>query len=115
MGSMTQGVVVAHVGEIEDGSGIAIAKETLGTLDDVAVFNDGEQYFALDNTCTHEKTGLASGWVENGCVECPLHSATFRLADGAVLSPPAPRGVAAHTVRVEGSAIVVVPNPARLA
>lgn len=112
---MTQGIVVAHVGEIEDGTGIAVPKESLGTVDDVAVFNDGEKYFALDNTCTHEKTGLADGWVEDGCVECPLHAARFRLSDGAVLSPPAPTGVAAHEVRVDGADIVVVPNPARLA
>lgn len=112
---MGQGIVVAHVGDIDDGSGIAIPKERIGTVEDVAVFNDGDQYFALDNMCSHEKTGIADGWVEDGCVECPLHASKFRLSDGAVLSPPAPAGVAAHSVHVDGDDIVLVPNPDRLA
>jgi 3-phenylpropionate/trans-cinnamate dioxygenase ferredoxin subunit len=111
---MVQRIVVARVGEIDDGTGITIPRERAGTRDDVAVFLDGDQYYALDNTCTHEETGLADGWVEDGCVECPLHGAQFRLTDGAVLTPPAPSGVAAHTVRVEGADIVLVPNPACL-
>ncbi|MBB2975918.1 3-phenylpropionate/trans-cinnamate dioxygenase ferredoxin subunit [Microbacterium endophyticum] len=110
-----RGIVVAHVGEIEDGTGLKVSREQSGTLDDIAVFNDGENYFALDNTCTHEKTDLADGWVEDGCVECPLHGAKFRLSDGDVLTPPAPTGVAAHTIRVDGDDIVLIPNPARLA
>ncbi|MGV8881369.1 MAG: Rieske (2Fe-2S) protein [Rhodoglobus sp.] len=112
---MGQGIAVARVGEIDDGTGLMIPKERLGTLDDVAVFRDGDQYYAIDNTCTHEKTGLADGWVEDGCVECPLHASRFRLTDGAVLTPPAPSGVAAHSVRVDGTDIVLVPHPARLA
>lgn len=107
--------MVARVGEIDDGTGITVPKERAGTMDDVAVFHDGDRYYALDDTCTHEESGLADGWVEDGCVECPLHGARFRLADGAVLTPPASSGVAAHTVRVEGTDIVLVPNPARLA
>ncbi|MGZ0712808.1 Rieske (2Fe-2S) protein (plasmid) [Coraliomargarita sp. W4R53] len=108
-------LVVAQVGDIEDGTGLKVPREQAGTLDDVAVFNDDGRYFALDNTCTHEKTNLADGWVEDGCVECPLHSAVFRLADGAVLAPPAPKGVAAHTIRIDGDDIVLIPNPARFA
>ncbi|MBA8815250.1 3-phenylpropionate/trans-cinnamate dioxygenase ferredoxin subunit [Microbacterium halimionae] len=109
------GIVVAHVGDIEDGTGLKVLRELTGTIDDIAVFNDGDSYFALDNTCTHEKTDLADGWVEDGCVECPLHGATFRLGDGDALSAPAPTGVASHSVRVEGDDVVLVPNPARLA
>lgn len=112
---MAQGIVVAHVGEIEDGTGIMVPKERAGTRDDVAVFHDGDAYYALDNTCTHDEADLADGWVEDGCVECPLHGAQFRLTDGVALTPPAPGGVAAHTVRVEGTDIVLEPNPASLA
>jgi len=112
---MTQPIKVARVGDIPDGEGITVPKQTTGTVDDIAVFNDGGSYFALDDTCTHEETSLAEGWVEDGTVECPLHSAKFCLRDGSVLCLPATRPVAAHEVVVEGDDILVIPNESRLA
>lgn len=111
---MAEGIVVATTGDVPDGEGIAVAADVLGTVDDVAVFNDGGEFYALDDTCSHEKASLAEGWVEHGAVECPLHSARFCLADGSVLSMPATRAVACHRVVVDGDDIRVVPDPGRL-
>lgn len=106
---------VGKIGDIGEDEALVVPRETVGTQDDIAVVYSGGQYFAIDNTCTHEETGLADGWIENGCVECPLHSSSFRLADGAGLSPPAPRGVATHGIEVVGDALMLTPNPERLA
>lgn len=111
---MSAGIVVARVGDIPEGEGIQIEASVLGTVDSVAVFNDGETYYALDDTCTHETASLAEGWVEDGCIECPLHAAKFCLNDGAVQSMPATVDVFPHDVVVEGDEIIVVPNPLRL-
>jgi len=112
---MTDGIVVAQVGDIDDGEAIKVDAALTGTVDDIAVFLDGDEYFALDDTCSHEKASLSEGWVEGGVVECPLHAGKFCLKDGAVQSMPATEDVACHRVIVEGSDIRVVPNPARLA
>jgi 3-phenylpropionate/trans-cinnamate dioxygenase ferredoxin subunit len=112
---MSEGILVAQVGDIPDGEGLQIDASVLGTVDNVAVFNEGEEYFALDDTCTHETASLAEGWVEDGCVECPLHAAKFCLGDGSVQSMPATVDVYPHRVIVQGSDIRVVPNPERLA
>jgi 3-phenylpropionate/trans-cinnamate dioxygenase ferredoxin subunit len=112
---VSDGIVVARVGDIEDGEGIQIDASVLGTVDSVAVFNDGENYFALDDTCTHETASLADGWVEDGCVECPLHAAKFCLGDGKVQSMPATVDAYTHEVVVDGEEIRVIPNPERLA
>lgn len=112
---MSEGIVVAQVGDIDDGEGIQVEASVLGTVDNVAVFNDGDEYFALDDTCTHETASLADGWVEDGCVECPLHAAKFCLGNGAVQSMPATVDTFAHRVFVEGHNIRVVPHPERLA
>lgn len=112
---MSEGIVVAHVGDIPDGEGIQIEASVLGTVDNVAVFNEGEQYYALDDTCTHETASLAEGWVEDGCIECPLHAAKFCLADGKVQTMPATVDVYTHGVVVEGDEIRVIPNPERMA
>jgi len=112
---MTQPVKVARVGDIPDGEGRKIPRSTTGTVDDIAVFNDEGKFFALDDTCSHEETSLAEGWVENETVECPLHSAKFCLRDGSVLCLPATAPVAAHEVVVDGEDIFVIPNESRLA
>lgn len=112
---MNEGIVVARVGDIEEGEGLQVDASLLGTVDNVAVFNDGEEYFALDDTCTHETASLADGWVEDGCVECPLHAAKFCLGDGSVQSMPATVDVFTHEVVVAGDEIRVIPNPERLA
>ena len=111
---MSEGVLVAHVGDIPDGEGIQIEASVLGTADNVAVFNDDENYYALDDTCTHETASLAGGWVEDGCVECPLHGAKFCLGNGTVQSMPATVDVFPHRVSIEGDEIWVIPNPERL-
>lgn len=112
---MAEGIVVAHVGDIADGEAIKVDASVTGTVDDVAVFYDGGEYFALDDTCSHEEASLSQGWVEDGVVECPLHAGSFCLRDGAVLSLPATKGVACHRVVVEGEEIRVVPAADRLA
>jgi 3-phenylpropionate/trans-cinnamate dioxygenase ferredoxin subunit len=112
---MAEGIEVAKVGDIPDDEAIVVPRITTGALDDIAVFYDGGEYFALDNTCSHEQASLAEGWIEDGKVECPLHGASFCLKDGKVLSLPATQDVAAHTVTVEGDRILLTPNPARLA
>ncbi|MBO9577956.1 MAG: bifunctional 3-phenylpropionate/cinnamic acid dioxygenase ferredoxin subunit [Microbacteriaceae bacterium] len=112
---MADGIEVAKVGDIADGEGLKVSRIRTGTLDDIAVFNDGGAFFALDDTCSHEEASLSQGWVEDGTVECPLHAACFSLKDGAVLSLPATKGVAAHRVEIVGDAIVVHPAADRLA
>lgn len=112
---MGKSIQVGVVGDLGEDEALVVPRATAGTQDDICVVFSGGRYFAVDNTCTHERASLAEGWIEAGCVECPLHSATFRLEDGAALTPPAPGAVATHTIAVEGDALVLTPNPERLA
>ncbi|MFV0373859.1 bifunctional 3-phenylpropionate/cinnamic acid dioxygenase ferredoxin subunit [Microbacterium sp.] len=112
---MSEGIVVAQTGDVPEGEAIKIDAAALGTVDDIAIFNDDGDFFALDDTCSHEEASLSDGWIENGVVECPLHSGKFCLKSGEVLSMPATRDVACHRLIVEGTDIRVVPNPERLA
>ncbi|KAA9135950.1 Rieske 2Fe-2S domain-containing protein [Microbacterium caowuchunii] len=108
-------IKVGTVGQIAEDEAFVVPREVAGTVDDIAVMFSEGRYFAVDDTCTHEQASLAKGWIEGGCVECPLHSASFRLSDGAALSAPAPTGVATHTIEVVGGALMLTPNPERLA
>jgi 3-phenylpropionate/trans-cinnamate dioxygenase ferredoxin component len=110
-----EGIVVARIDDIPEGEAIRINASVTGTLDDIAVFNDDGEFYALDNTCSHERASLSEGWIDSGVIECPLHAGKFCLKDGSVLSMPATVGVACHRVVVDGSDIRVIPNPERLA
>ena len=49
----------------------------------IAVFRMGEEIFALHDLCTHGHARLSEGFVENGCVECPLHQGLVDIRTGA--------------------------------
>lgn len=112
---MSEGVIVAHTDDIPDGEAIRIDAAVTGTVDDIAVFNDGGEFFALDDTCSHEKASLSEGWLDDGVVECPLHAGKFCLRTGEVLSMPATEDVACHRVIIDGEDIRLIPDPTRLA
>lgn len=112
---MSDGVVVATTDAIPEGEAILVDAAVTGTVDDIAVFNDGGTFFALDDTCSHEQASLSEGWIEDGVVECPLHAGKFCLRDGSVQSMPATVDVASHRVVVEGTDIRVIPRADRLA
>jgi nitrite reductase/ring-hydroxylating ferredoxin subunit len=66
----------------------------------IAVFRIGEDLFALRDQCTHGAAKLSDGFVEDGCVECPLHQGTFDLRSGAACKAPATVAVRTFPVRV---------------
>ena len=111
---MSEGILVAQTGDIPEGEAIKVDAAVLGTVDDVAIFNDGGEFFALDDTCTHEDASLSEGWIEDGVVECPLHAGKFCLGSGAVQSMPATEDVACHRLIVDGGDIRLVPRPDRI-
>jgi len=111
---MPDGIPVAKVGDIEEGEAIVVPRAVAGTVDDIGVFFSGGEYYAIDNTCTHEDASLAEGWIDEDTVECPLHGSVFCLRDGSVRNLPAPRGVCPHRVTVDGDRILLTPDPSRL-
>jgi 3-phenylpropionate/trans-cinnamate dioxygenase ferredoxin subunit len=102
--------LVASLDEIPDGEAKIIAASELGTSDDVAVFHSEGEYFALDDTCTHEKASLGDGWIEGDQVECPIHAAKFCLRTGAALCLPASIRARTHEVEVREDGIWIRPN-----
>ncbi|GCD88633.1 non-heme iron oxygenase ferredoxin subunit [Nocardioides sp. LS1] len=108
---MINGIRVATVEEIPEGEGIAVSRELTGTDDDIAILRDEDgSVWALNDTCTHQTASLAEGWVENGHVECPLHSSKFCLRSGTVDGLPATRDTVAHRLEVRDGEIYLYPN-----
>jgi len=55
----------------------------------VAVARCGDEYFAIEDICTHDGAELTGGAIEGTEIICPRHGARFCLRTGEALSPPA--------------------------
>jgi 3-phenylpropionate/trans-cinnamate dioxygenase ferredoxin subunit len=74
----------------------------------IAIFHtDDGEFFAVDDTCTHQDASLADGWLEGCEVECPLHASRFDLRTGAVDAPPAKLPIRTHAVTVSDETVYV--------
>lgn len=72
--------------------------------------NVAGQYYATDDTCTHEDASLATGSLREGLVKCPLHGSRFDVRTGAVLDEPATENLRIYAVKVEhGRILVAIP------
>ena len=74
---------------------------------EVAVFRLGEELHALADRCTHGMARLSDGYVEDDCVECPLHQGTFDIRSGAARCAPATVAVRTFPVRVVAGRVEV--------
>ena len=73
----------------------------------IALFNVGDQYYAIDDTCTHAGGSLSEGDVAGTTVTCPFHGAEFNITNGEVLGEPAEEGVKSYKVHLEGEEIKI--------
>jgi 3-phenylpropionate/trans-cinnamate dioxygenase ferredoxin component len=68
--------------------------------------SEGE-FFATDNRCTHAEALMSEGYLEDGCIECPLHQARFDIRTGAALCAPATEPLRTYPVKREGEEIYI--------
>lgn len=79
----------------------------------LAVFRLGDDVYALRDKCSHGNARLSDGYVEDGCVECPLHQGLIDIRSGAARSAPITTAVRSFPVRVVAGRVEVdVAEPA---
>jgi nitrite reductase/ring-hydroxylating ferredoxin subunit/DMSO/TMAO reductase YedYZ heme-binding membrane subunit len=76
----------------------------------IAVFRDGDNAFAISNVCRHQGGPLGEGRIVDGCVTCPWHGFQYRPQDGRS-PPPYAEQVAIYRTRIEAGAVFVHPQP----
>ncbi|AMV37509.1 non-heme iron oxygenase ferredoxin subunit [Planctomyces sp. SH-PL62] len=73
----------------------------------LALFRVGDDYYVIDDVCTHDGGPLAEGDLCGVEIECPRHGARFDVRTGAVLCFPAVEPVATHPVEIRGDGVYV--------
>jgi len=105
---MTEGATMnwsdaASVQDVADGECIGVRVN--GTP--IVLVREGDKVHALHDLCTHGAARLSDGFVENGCIECPLHQGLFDLATGAPRSAPITEAVKTYPVRIVAGRIEI--------
>lgn len=94
---------IAAATQLQDDEVIPI---TLGEAQ-LALYRSAGEFHVTDNVCTHQYALLSDGYVEDGCVECPLHQSRFDLRTGKAMCAPATQGIRVYPVRIDGDDILV--------
>jgi len=66
---------------------------------------------AVQAKCPHAGAPLEKGAICNGRLVCPWHMGTFALPGGELLEPPAMEPLKTYSVKLEGSDILIDPEP----
>ena len=90
----------AAVGEGEV-LGVTIGEEL------IALYRIEDTFYATSNVCTHAFALLSDGYLEDDCIECPLHQALFHVPTGEARSRIAKRPLKIFAVKVENDRLLV--------
>ncbi len=93
---MTDWIDVAALGDVTPDRVLAV--EAGGQQ--IALFRLDDAVFALADQCSHGYARLSDGYVEDGCVECPLHQGLVDIRTGEPRSTPITDPVRSFPVRV---------------
>jgi nitrite reductase/ring-hydroxylating ferredoxin subunit len=94
---------VAAVGQIEEKSYSAF--EINGT--DFVICRFRDEYFAVENLCSHALARFNEGKLRGHRIMCPLHGATFDIRTGACTGAPATRPIRSFPLRIRDGQIEV--------
>ncbi len=71
----------------------------------VLLIRVNDEYFALEDVCTHDGQPLTDGCIEEGEIICPRHGARFDVRTGKALCMPATKSIQTFEVEVRGQKI----------
>jgi len=99
---MEQLLKACELGDITSGFGRVV--EVQGKQ--IALFNIGGTFHAIDNACPHRGGQLGKGTLDGTAVTCPLHRWQFDVTSGLCTSRPGAR-VKAYSVNIQGNAVML--------
>ena len=99
---MSSFVRVAAISDLQPGQ----CKVVVAEGQQIALFNVGGTFYALDNTCLHRGGPLGEGFLEGKIVTCPWHGWTYDVTNGVCVVNPNIT-IKTYQVKVEGSDVQV--------
>lgn len=89
-----------------------IAKDSMKTVNvsgkQIAICNMDGEFFAIDDTCTHQQCSLSQeGFLEGATITCGCHGAQFDATTGQVLSLPATANLKTYKTKIQGEDLYI--------
>lgn len=97
---------VAAASEIPSGGRMSILIDDLPAL----LIRLGDDFFAVEDVCSHDGQPLTNGPIDNCSITCPRHGAKFDLRTGNPLCMPAIEKISTFEVQVRDGEIYVRPR-----
>ncbi len=89
-------IYAADVASIEHGAVLAVRVADR----DILICRVKEDFFAVENQCSHARSKLENGRLRAHRLICPLHGAAFDVRNGAAKGNPATLPIRTYPVRV---------------
>ncbi len=96
-------IYAADVASIERGAVLAVRVADR----DILICHVREDFFAVENQCSHARSKLENGRLRAHRLVCPLHGAAFDVRDGSAKGKPATLPIRTYPVRVIDNRIEV--------
>lgn len=100
---MLDWIAVADAADIPAGGWQEVNVEDTSIL----IIHAGDNFYAIENVCTHDGGTLSDGSLENNDIVCPRHGAKFCIKTGAVTAPPAYEDIKTFPVRIENGKVLL--------
>jgi len=73
----------------------------------ILLFRVGDDFYCIDDVCTHDGGTLSDGEHYDCKVVCPRHGASFDIRTGEALCMPATQPTRTHETKVDGDDVFV--------
>ena len=77
----------------------------------IAVCRFRDEYFAIENRCSHALSTFDQGRLRGYQIMCPLHGGTFNIRDGSCTGLPATKAIRSFPLRIVDGVIEVALAP----
>jgi 3-phenylpropionate/trans-cinnamate dioxygenase ferredoxin subunit len=97
---------MAGLQELPDGGRKSVIVDDTPSL----LLRIGDQYFCVEDVCTHDGQPLTEGPVSGGQISCPRHGARFDLKTGAPTCMPATEPIRTFAVELRADGVYASPD-----
>lgn len=77
----------------------------------IAICRFRDEYFAIENRCSHALSTFDEGRMRGYRIMCPLHGGTFDIRDGSCTGLPATQPIRSFPLRINDGMIEVAITP----
>ena len=94
---------VALISDLPPGGRLSIVVDDQAAL----LFRIGDDFYAIEDVCSHDGQPLTDGPLVGTAIECPRHGAKFNVRTGHQLCMPAVEPIATFEVQVRDGQVYV--------